>query len=192
MSNLLDAEKDENGDYMENSFTDYYKDDQGNNFYSIAEILKETQNSSFKGAVVFNDLALSMKNFKKPADQKLYFNKLDEKVMSYNMAVRLPGYRDPLHSTFKLKINQLIQAGFFNYWMDVYLKDPSIVTQEEEDVRVVLTMGHLDVGFILWISFLAIGCAAFVLELGRFYSTFYFDAFLRTTVLRSFYQARSH
>ena len=155
-------------------------------------ILGKIQDFSFKAAIVYDELALSMTNFKKPADQKLHFNKLEQKVMSYNMAVRLPDYRSLLHSTFKWKINQLIQAGFFNYWMDVYLKDPSIVTQEEEDVRVVLTMGHLDVGFILWISFLAIGLAVFVLELGKFYSAFYFDAFLRTTVLKSFYQLRNY
>ena len=44
---------------------------------------------------------------------------------------------------------RFLLINFVVFCLERTLKDPSIVEQEEEDDRVVLTIDHLDVGFIL-------------------------------------------
>ena len=132
------------------------------------KILNQTQNPSFKGVVLYSELQLMLFNFKREPDDKMKFCKLDQKVFSYNQAIYLPDFKDFLHSTFKWKVTQLIQGGFFNHWMEPYLNHRSIVEKELDENKIVLTMEHMTVGFTIWLAFLTISSIAFIVELTRF------------------------
>ena len=145
---------------------DYHEDDL---VQPYNEIMEQLQDSSFKGAAVHNDLELAMTNYKKPRDQQRSYHQLERKLLSYNFAVNLPNQKSILLSTVKCKINQLIEGGFFNHWLEPYLNDRSLVEKEEEDDRVVLTIDHLSVGFTIWLGMLLIAIMAFLAELVWFH-----------------------
>ena len=136
--------------------------------HPMAEILNQTQNSSFNGAVIYPELQMYLHNYKKAVKDQFYFHTLKEKMISYNIAVAIPDSYNYLHSTFKLKINQLIQGGFFDHWMELYMTDPSLIEKEVEDDKIVLTIDHLSVGFTLWLGMLLIASTTFTIELVRF------------------------
>lgn len=146
-------------------------------------IFQKLNDSSFKGAVVYNEVLLDALNYKKPPEQRQTFNKLERKFVSYNLAVDLPHQKSILLSTYKTKIAQLIQGGFFSQWMKPYSNDASLIAREEEDNRVVLTMEHLSVGFTIWLGMLLIAAVAFLAELARFYLPKYFRAIFFKTFL---------
>ena len=136
--------------------------------YPMEAIFNQTQNSSYNGAVVYPEIDMFLHNYKKAVEDKFYFHTLKEKMMSYNIAVVLPDSYNFMHSTFKLKINQLIQAGFFDHWMELYMTDPSLIEKEVEEDKIVLTIDHLSVGFTMWLGMLLIASIAFTIELVRF------------------------
>ena len=110
----------------------------------IDDILHLLQDSSFKGAAIHRELNISIYNYKKPPQKKLYFHKLEQKMMSYNLAVFLPYQQPYLGPTFNWKIRQLIEGGFFEHWISNYMKHHSIIEKDLEDDKVVLTMNdHL-------------------------------------------------
>lgn len=157
--------------------------------YPVDSIFQQLKKESFKAAVVYNDLQLSLYNYKKPENRTvLNFIKLDQKVISYNIGILLPAQKIYLHSTMKKKINQLIEAGFFNHWIDSYLSHRSVQVIETEDVKVVLTMDHLSVGFILWFAVLLFASVAFIAELSRIFIPFFIHGMFFWNVLRYFYK----
>ena len=162
-------------------------------YYSMDEIFKQlSSNSSFKGAAVQRELDLFMHNYKKRPEERLIFRKLEQKAISYNLAVTLPPFWSFLHSTFKSKVNQLIHGGFFKYWLDPYLNHPSMIEEPLEEDKIVLTFDHLSVGFTLWIGMLLIALLSFIAELARFRVPIYVKALVIKIVLRSFYEISSN
>ena len=155
---------------------------------NIDEVLQLLKNSSFKGAAVYQELKISSFNYKKENEEKFYFHTLEQKMISYNIAVHLPYESMYLCPTFMRKIRQLIEGGFFDHWISNYLKHKSIIEKDLEDDKVVLTMNdHLYPGFAIWLTMLLIASMAFVAELVRFYVSN-----LRTrlfkTILETFYK----
>ena len=128
------------------------------------DIFLKLQNSSFQGAATFDNLGLFMYNYKKNRSQQFHFHKLNENVISYNLVITLPDARTSIHSTFKWKIKQLIQGGFFDHWLKPYTKHRSLVEKELEEDKVVLTMDHLSVGFTIWLTMLLISLLGFIGE----------------------------
>ena len=141
---------------------------------------------------MFHDINLRMYNYKKRPEEKLNFRKLEQKAISYNLAVTLPPFWSCLHSTFKSKVNQLIQAGIFKYWLDPYLNHPSMIEEPLEENKIVLTFDHLSVGFTLWIGMLLIATLGFTAELARFRVSIYVKALVIKTVLKSLYKIISN
>ena len=133
----------------------------------VDKIIKMTQDSSHNMAMVYNDLDLFLLNYKENLEDKISFIKLDQKVVSYNKAIWLP-HHHLIYSTFKKKINQLIEGGFFNHWMNPYFSHQSILDEEIVDDKVVLTMDHLSVGFTIWLGILFIATVAFAAEFVHF------------------------
>lgn len=129
----------------------------------LEEVLIFTQDSALSVAVVYNELDLFLINYKKNLSERLQFIKLDQKMFSYNKAIILP-HNSFIFSTFKHKINQLLEGGFFEHWLKPYLKHRSIVEEKIIDDRVVLTMDHLSVGFTLWLAILLIAAVLFIVE----------------------------
>ena len=136
--------------------------------YSIDKVLRQLQDPSFKGTAVFNDIALKMYNYKKDPKDRLYFNQLEEKIMSDNVHVSLSDRSNFLYSTFDWKIKQLVEGGFFVHWMDRYTSHPSVQKSEPGDSRIVLTMEHLSVGFTMWLGILRLASFALIGELAWF------------------------
>lgn len=137
--------------------------------YPGDKIFEQLQNTSFRGAVVYNQLDLTAFNYKVPQDEKRSFNSLEKRVMSYNLGVVIQRKKNYLASTLKRKVDQLIQAGFFNHWMNKYKSHQSLIKRDLEEVKVVLTMDHLSVGFTLWLAVLLIASIAFATEFTRIY-----------------------
>ena len=148
-----------------------------------------TQNSSQNLAMVYNDLDLFLLNYKKNLEDKISFIKLDQKVVSYNKAIWLP-HHHLIYSTFKKKINQMIEGGFFDHWMDPYLKHRSILNEEIVDDRVVLTMNILSVGFTVLLGFLCIAFVAYFAESIHFNRLNFIHGFLIAMAVKLFYSVR--
>ena len=146
--------------------------------YAARKIFQNLQNSSFRGAAIFNELGLSLQNYKKNLSEKIYFHKLDQNVISYNLVVTLPEQWSSLHPTFKWKIKQLIQGGFFDHWLKQYTTHRSVVEKKLEEDKVVLTMDHLSVGFTIWLAMLLISLLGFIGEQIKFRITNYFRVVL--------------
>ena len=142
--------------------------------YPMDAVFNQTQNSSFDGAMLYPELEMYLYNYKKAAKDKFHFNTLKEKMISYNVAVALPDSINFMHSTFELKINQLIQGGFFYHWIEHYMTDQSLIEKEVEEDKIVLTINHLSVGFTLWLGMLMFASIAFTIELARSGFTKYF------------------
>lgn len=131
-----------------------YKDD-------MEEILIELQNSSFKGVAIYDDASLKVQNFNRT--KKLYFQTINQKFMSYNLGycVRENNF---FKTTFMKKIAQLIEGGFIDLWDTRAKNHWSLAKDEAQDNRVVLTMNHLGVGFLLWCLMLLVAGLAFAVE----------------------------
>ena len=179
-------------DAMETEY--YYYDHEWYAIYTSRDVIFKQlhSNSSFKGAAMFHDINLRMYNYKKRPEEKLNFRKLEQKAISYNLAVSLPMYWDFLHSTIKPKVNQLIQAGFFKYWLDPYLNHPSMIEEPLEENKIVLTFDHLSVGFTLWIGMLLIATLSFIAEFARCYVPIYVKVLVIKIVLKSFFKIISN
>ena len=135
----------------------------------VDDILVRIQNPQSNIAAIFNDLDLFLHNYKKNLKDKFHFHKLDQNFVSCNKAVWLPRHH-LISSTFKKKISQLIEGGFFNHWMDPYLSHRSVLEEEIVDDRIVLTLDHLSVGFTLWLGILFIATVAFFTEFCRIHA----------------------
>ena len=149
-------------------------------------ILKQSQNSSFKGSGIFNGLFLSMYNYKKEPEDRLYFNQLEQKVLSHNVHISMPRQSHFLYSTFDWKMKQLVHGGFFNVWMERYTSHSSVQSLEPDpdEGKVVLTMDHLSVGFIIWLVSLAIASVVMIIETVRIRVSYFLYGTVRTMVLR--------
>ena len=139
------------------------------------EAFKQLQDSSSKRFVIYNELSLKMFNYKKEPKDRLYFHQLEQKVLSHNVHVALSQKSDSLHLSFDWKIKQLIQGGFFVHWIDRHMNHRSVKEKEPEDDRVVLTMNHLSVGFIIWFGILLIALIALIAEFSQFYLANHFQ-----------------
>ena len=159
---------------------------------SVNSILKQLQNSSFKGFAGDTELAFPMYNYKKKPKDRLYFHQLDQKAFTSNIYVRLPDKAHFFYATFDWKIKQLVQGGFFIHWIDQYLSDFSLRQPEPEpdDDKVVLTMNHLSVGFIIWLGILAIAAIIFIAEVARLHLGIYFRGILFQIILRKHQRLR--
>ena len=156
--------------------------------HSTNNVLEQSQDSSFKSSAIFNDLFLSMYNYKKDEEDRYYFNQLEQKVLSHNVHIKMPEKSFFLYSTFDWKIKQLIQGGFFDHWMERYTSHPSVQAPEPDpdEGKVVLRMDHLSVGFTIWLVSLVIALVVMVLEFARFHlSIFLYKILLRMTLRRS-------
>ena len=161
--------------------------------YSMDEIFKQLHsNSSLKGFAVYPELYLFMYNYKKRLEQKIKFRNFEDKAISYNLVVTLPEQFKILHSTFKSKVNQLIQGGFFKYWLDPYLNHPSMHEKPVEEDKIILTFDHLSVGFTIWIGMLLIATLGFIAELARFHVSNYVKALMINIVLKCFFKNSSN
>lgn len=152
--------------YYHQNTEEYDRNNESFIIYALHGILNETKNSSFKGTALLADSHLLFYNYKKQPADKIFFHKLKQIFLSYNMAIILPE-RIIYQSTFKFKINQLIHGGFFDHWMNKYLHHPSLLKKQEDDNKVVLTMDHLSVGFSIWLAMLLIASMMFITELAR-------------------------
>ena len=163
-------------------------------YHSVTTVLKQLQNSSFKGFVFDNELGFSMCNYKKQPQDRLYFHQIDCKIRSYNVHYILPSNRNFLYSTFDWKIRQLVEGGFFVHWIDRYLSDSSLRKPEPEpdDDKVVLTMDHLSVGFIIWLGILLIASLAFIAELAQFHLSNFFHETLFEMILKKHQRLRRY
>ena len=148
------------------------------NYNLTNEIINQSQNLLFEGCFISNELDLNLFNSAKKPTKKFHFQKLDQKVITYNLKVKLPPATNFLHSTFKWKIQQLIQGGFFDHWLKPYLNHQSVVEKELEDDKVVLTMDHLSVGFTIWLAMLLISTLVFIGEHIKLHVLNYFRAML--------------
>ena len=157
----------------------------GEEYRSILTIFKQLQDPTFKGFAVYDIFGFTMYNYKKEPEDRLYFHQLKKKIyISHNVHVGIQTNYDFLLTTFDWKIKQSVEGGFFAYWIDKFVSHSSVQAPEPEDDRVVLTMEHLSVGFILWLGILLIASVAFVAEFTRVHLANYMKGILFQMILR--------
>ena len=179
-----------NIEFIENIFTEYEeyfpRGLENPKLHHMATIYEQLQNSSFKGFLLGNDFTISMYNHKKEPKDRIFFHRLDQKAFSSNVHVHLPLKYNFLYSTLDRKVSQLVEGGFFVHWIDRYLSDSSLRKPEPEpdDDKVVLTMDHLSVGFIIWLGMLLIASGAFIAETARVHLANYLHEFFFQMILK--------
>ena len=150
--------------------------------YATNQIHINMQNSSFKGIAAISELELFLYNYKKPADQRLHFNVIDQKMSSFLSSISFHKNSFFLYSTLHRKVRQLNEGGFFDHWLKHYTHHNSMVEEEIEKSKVVLTWDHLYVGFTLWFGLLMIAALIFIVERMTFHVLNYFHAvFVKNT-----------
>ena len=161
-------------------------------YHRMQTVFEQMQNSSYKGSFSNNEFAFLMYNYKKEPKDRFFFHQLDKRFRNHNVHVRLPQKRYFLYKTFNRKIRQLVEGGFFVHWFDRYLNDPSLRKPDPEDDRVVLTMEHLSVGFIIWLGMLLIASLAVIIELVRVHLANYLRGILYQVILRKHQRLHRH
>ena len=149
-------------------------------------VFKQLQDPTFKSFAIHNQHIFTMYNYKKKPKDRLYFHQLHLKLLSHNVHVGFSKQNVFLYSTFDWKIKQLVEGGFFAYWIDQYFSHPSLRKPEPEpdDDKVVLTMDHLSVGFTIWLGMLLIAAVAFIAEFLRVHLANYLQGIIFKMVLR--------
>ena len=166
-----------------------YHDEYNMTFYvirSMLPVIKQLQDSAFKGLSITNEFVFSMHNYKKEPKDRLYFHQLEQKILSYNVHVGFNPVYDFIFTTFDWKIKQLVEGGFFAHWIDRYLSHPSVQAPkpEPDDDKVVLTMDHLMVGFTIWLAMLLIASVAFIAEFVRVHLANYLHGIIFEIILK--------
>lgn len=88
---------------------------------------------------------------------------LDETIVSQKRGFVYKPF-SPFFETFNEKIDEMLSSGIVEYW-NKKLFNPSLVKRTEEEVGPqVLTMEHLEVGFISCLIFLILSIFVFLLE----------------------------
>ena len=128
----------------------------------MTPILEGLQDSSFKGVAIFDEATLKLQNYNR--EDKLKFEIIEQRIQSYNFGVHLNSYSF-LNPIYLKKIPQLIEGGFFQLWFERQNNHRSLAEKVEEDDKVVLTMDHLGVGFLITVMLLLISTVAFFGEL---------------------------
>ena len=129
---------------------------------NMTPILESLQDSSFKGAAIFDEATLKLQNYKR--EDKLKFEIIEQKINSHNFGV-LADSSSFLNPIYLKKIWQLVEGGFFQLWFERQNSHRSLAEKEEEDDKVVLTMDHLGVGFLITVILLLMSMVAFIGEL---------------------------
>ena len=128
----------------------------------MTPILESLQDSSFKGAAVFDEATLKVQNFER--QENLKFEIIERKIFSYNLGVATNAYSS-LNPIYLKKIWQLVEGGFFKLWFDREHNYRSLAKEVEEDKKVVLTINHLGVGFLIILVLLTISMVIFFGEM---------------------------
>lgn len=119
-------------------------------------------NPSFPGAVIHDEFALKTIDY--ASDNKTDVKWIKKELITYNHAVSLHGRRF-LRKTFKFKLQQLIEGGFFVKWLDLdILTHRSIAEKQIQSEKAVLSLKHLHVGFFMWMLMLLVSFLVFLLE----------------------------
>ena len=129
---------------------------------NMTPIFESLQDSSFKGAAVFDEATLKVQNFKR--QEKLKFEIIERKINSYNFGVVTNAYTR-LNPIYLKKIWQLVEGGFFEIWFDREHNHRSLAKEVEKDDKVVLTINHLGVGFLIIVVLLTISIVIFFGEI---------------------------
>ena len=159
---------------------------------SMSVILKQLQDPKYKSFAINNEFVFSMYNYEKEPKDRLYFHQLEQKILSYNVYVGFNPVFDFLFSTLDWKIKQLVEGGFFSLWIDRYLNHPSVQAPEPGDIKVVLTMDHLSVGFTIWLGMLLIASVAFMTEFVRVHLANYLQGILIQMILKKHQRLQSN
>ena len=115
--------------------------------------------------MLHKDISLALYNYRKPLKERLSFITINEKIFNHRLTLFLQETDNYLTPTFKWKMLQLIEGGFFNHWIGSFLSHRSVNEKEAKEEKIVLTMEHLNVGFTIWISLLMISSVALTAEL---------------------------
>ena len=129
---------------------------------NLTPILESLQDSSFKGAAIFDEESLKVQNFER--QEKLKFEITEQKIFSYNFGIVSNAYTY-LNPIYLKKIWQLVEGGFFKLWFDREHNYRSLAKEVEEDKKVVLTINHLGVGFLIIFVLLTISMVIFFGEM---------------------------
>ena len=128
---------------------------------NITPILEKLQNSSFQGIVLYDEASLIGQNYGRK--EKLIFEIIEQKIFSFNYGVlsNLNAFFNPQYIE---KVKQLIEGGFFQLWFEKVSSHRSLAKKVQQEDKIVLTMDHLDVGFLIIPVMLSIAALAFVGE----------------------------
>ena len=161
---------------------------------SMAVILKQLQDPTFKSFAINNEFVFSMYNYEKEPKDRLYFHQIEQKILSYNVHVGFNPVYDFIFLTFDWKIKQLVESGFFALWIDRHFSHPSVQAPkpEPDDNKIVLTMDHLSVGFIIWLGMLSIASVAFIAESVRVYLKNYLQGIFFQMILKKHQRLQSN
>lgn len=121
----------------------------------------EFYDKSFKGAIFIEGFQLDW-YILKSAGQLL------KRRLKTPIATELVGLEFPrnhrMFRAFDTKLQQLFEGGFIGLFYSTYLRDLRTSDTKESDEPQVLTMDHLEAGFVVWLVSISFAIAAFICE----------------------------
>lgn len=89
-------------------------------------------------------------------------------VLGENLYTEITGWLFPSNSIVYFPFNEaivgLFEGGFVEFWLSKYEQLQKRLNVHPDDEPQVFSMSHLSIGFIIWLSCLAISFTAFLLE----------------------------
>lgn len=148
-------------------------------------LFKKVQNSSFKGCLLHENFRLLIAN--SISKGSFQWIKLKQTILSQNVGIilRRDHFASPI---FSAKINQFIHGGFFNHWMAWWINPRYVLEKPPNPEPVVLTMSHVEVGFVIWLLMIFLATAAFCVELVHYWSTRIWKTVLFYCLLQNFWR----
>lgn len=131
--------------------------------------LKKTTNKSFirqilsdgtkRGYIIHSDALHALHDFTK---SKMSFNVLPQAVMTNHIGFFL-STNDFIFGSFNGKLVQLLESGICQKITENY--NAPLANIDRACGPIIFTFNHLIIGFELWLFFLALSCACFLIEL---------------------------
>lgn len=148
----------------------------------IDKIIQRIDDYSFKTSIGASSIDVT--NWRRERNGTVRIKPLDEKIASFYLGLKFPSHHY-LFPSINAKIPTLSESGFVAHWnqcSSIFCKMIPIVFEPN-----VLTMNHLEKGFVIWIALLAVACLVFLLELLIYWTPKYLTRVWFEFVITSYY-----
>lgn len=146
------------------------------------KIVQRVDDYSFKTSIATTSIDVRIRRRERNGTVRI--KQLDEKSMSYYIGLKFPSHHY-LFPSINEKIPQLYDVGLINFWNACKSRFCAIIPKVFEPN--ILTMNHMEKGFLIWITLLAVAFLAFLVEMLMYWTPKYLTLAWFDFVIASYY-----